>query len=339
MGLWQIGSQWIIKDQPNDYREGNDYMTQEFLRGHAETLDVPLIEEMRRLGKPRDQIHYTLMSRMPGVRLDSIWFTLSPEKKASYSDQLGSAIKSWRQFTSTRAEKVDGTALYDTIIGLCFGCQPPTCAKMGFTTDGWFENVAETLRNGLSKIYKTTDPVIIEARFEELKVNFPKCEPYVLTHGDLNLSNIIVKDDKIQAIIDWEVAGYMPWWAERWISIVQCNPLAGAQELLEPIWAKIDKEVEKKTFRKDILNKVAPVIEAWRAAIRKHDGITDSWLRPPFCQCQPYSRWMRSDKMGKPWVHRVETQEEREQVAIEKAKNPYYGMPWLNPDGTHKKGY
>jgi len=147
-------------------------MTQEFLRSHAETLDVPLIEEMRRLGKPTDQIHYTLMSRTPGVRLDSIWFTLSPEKKASYSYQLGAAIKSWRQFTSTRAEKVDGTALYDTIISLCFRCQPPTCAKIGFTTDEWFENVAETLRNGLSGIHKTTDPAVIKAKFQELKSIF-----------------------------------------------------------------------------------------------------------------------------------------------------------------------
>jgi len=43
--------------------------------------------------------------------------------------------------------------------------------------------------------------------------------------------------------------------------------------------------------------------------------------------------------MGKPWVHRVETKEKREQVAVEKAKNPYYGMPWLNPDGSYKEGY
>jgi hypothetical protein len=95
MGLWKIGSQWMIKDQPDDEKEGNDYMTQEFLRSHADTLkNVPLIKEMRRLSKPTDQIHYTLMSVTPGVPLNSIRKTLSSQQKAGYSDQLGSAIKS-----------------------------------------------------------------------------------------------------------------------------------------------------------------------------------------------------------------------------------------------------
>lgn len=35
-----------------------------------------------------------------------------------------------------------------------------------------------------------------------------------MSHLDLNMTNIIVKDDKIEAIIDWEMAGYYPWWAE-----------------------------------------------------------------------------------------------------------------------------
>jgi len=42
----------------------------------------------------------------------------------------------------------------------------------------------------------------VENKFQELKANFPKGEPYTLTHADLNFSNIIIKDDKIEAIID-----------------------------------------------------------------------------------------------------------------------------------------
>lgn len=336
MGLWQIGSQWMIKDQPNDFRQGNDYMTQEFLRSHAETLDVPLIKEMRRLGKLTDQIHYTLMSVVLGVRLDSIWSTLSREQKAGYSEQLGLAIKSWQQFTSTRAEKVDGTQLFDTIIGTCFGVQPPTCAKMGFTRDEWLENLTETLRNGISRIHETTDPAIIEPKLQELKNNFPKCEPYVLTHADLNPSNIIVKDDKIQAIIDWEAAGYMPWWAERYIALAQSST-PGAAQLLDAIWDKADEEIDAATFRKDIKCNVAPLADTWLEAKIEHEPMWDSWVLPVFCECQPHRRAIRNDKIGKPWVHRVETKEEREQEDLEEANNPYWGMPWLNPDRSRKK--
>jgi aminoglycoside phosphotransferase (APT) family kinase protein len=66
-----------------------------------------------------------------------------------------------------------------------------------------------------------------------MKDNFPDPEPFVLTHGDLTLGNIIVKDDKITTIIDWEHAGYYPWWAERWIN--GHYALDGSHTLLEPI--------------------------------------------------------------------------------------------------------
>jgi thiamine kinase-like enzyme len=94
---------------------------------------------------------------------------------------------------------------------------------MGRTTDEWFENIEEDLRYGLSLRYETEDPLVIEDKYQEIKKNFPKSEPYILTHGDLNLTNIIVKDDKIEAIIDWEYSGYLPWWAERWLSLIGGN--------------------------------------------------------------------------------------------------------------------
>lgn len=35
-------------------------------------------------------------------------------------------------------------------------------------------------------------------------------EPPVFTHGDLNPFNIIVRNGKIEAIIDWKFAGWLP---------------------------------------------------------------------------------------------------------------------------------
>ena len=49
---------------------------------------------------------------------------------------------------------------------------------------------------------------------ENLKERLPRSEPYVLTHCDLNLGNIIVQDGSLAGILDWEFAAYYPIWYE-----------------------------------------------------------------------------------------------------------------------------
>jgi hypothetical protein len=304
IGLWAMGSQWIIRDQPNDATLGNDYITQQFLRAQP-GLNVPLVEEMRLLSKPTDKIHFTLMSRAQGVTLDSIWGTLTPEQKLGYKDQLADSIRQIRQFTAPVAQKVDGSALDDVLIGYCGRRHPPTCKKMGYTTEEWFESIAEELRLGLAKIHKTEDPTTIEAKLQELIDNFPKAEPYVLTHADLNLTNIIVKDDRIEAIIDWEMSGYYPWWAERWLSIMGSDKQSC--ELFESLWADLSPEMDEGSFSKQVFLKVAPVIEAWEKASNDidHPGKRTELLRPGFCQCKPYAGGFTTLSLGQRYEHKI----------------------------------
>lgn len=298
IGIWAIGSQWLIRDQPNDGTMGNDYMTQQFLQEQP-GLNIPLIKEMRRLSEPTDQIQFTLMSRAQGVTLDSIWDTLTPEQLSGYKDQLGDVIRQIRRFTAPVAQKVDGSRLNDTVIGTCIRRHPPTCKQMGYTTEEWLETLSEELRSGLSKIHKTKDPDVIEGKLQDLKANFPKGEPYVLSHADLNLANIIVKDDKIEAIIDWEMAGYYPWWAERW--------LAPSDELFDPLWTDVCPEMDDDTFSERVRQKVAPVVEAWEAAEFgiEHPNRFTTWKRPGFCECKPYAGQFDWIDIGKPIEHKV----------------------------------
>jgi hypothetical protein len=139
-GIWEVGSRWLIRDKLNDALLGNNFITQEFLRNQL-NLDIPLIKEMRKLSAPTDKIDLTIMSRAQGVGLDTIWHTLSPKQKSNYKNQLGNAVKQWRQFTSPVAKKVNDGPLEDCIIGNCLGRTAPTCKKMGRITDEWFENV------------------------------------------------------------------------------------------------------------------------------------------------------------------------------------------------------
>lgn len=303
LGLWEVGSRWMIRDQPNDASLGSDFMTQEFLRNQQPSLDIPLIKEMRLLSAPTDKVAITLMSRAQGEGLDQIWNTLSLEQKSSYRGQLSNAVKVWRQFTSPVAKKVDGSLLEDCLIGHCLRPTAPTCKKIGHTTEEWFENLKEDLFRGLSRIHKTKDPSVIEGKFQELKKNFPKSEPYVLTHGDLNLSNIMVKDGKIEAIIDWEYSGYHPWWAERWLSMKVAYHPSG--ELFGPLWADFSGEMDEATFETEVVENILPVIRAWNGSRVDHPNSNAQWLRPGFCECKPYSGLFKWTELGNQPEHKL----------------------------------
>ena len=306
LGLWAVGSQWLLRDQPNDHSLGNDYMTQQFLRDQPNLTILP-VKEMRSLRKPSDQICVTLMARAPGVGLDTIWPSLTPEQKSSDKDQLTEIIKQLRRFTAPAAQKVDGSLLDDVVLGFCTRRRPPTCEKIGRTVDEWLDNLAKVLRSGLSRFHGTKDSDIIEEKFQELKANFPNGEPYVLTHGDMNLSNIIVNNDKIEAIIDWEMAGYYPWWVERFQTFFGGSKQT--DELFEPLWADVFPDMDETAFRDQVLVKVAPVGQAWRKSHRQHPDYFTSWQRPGFCKCKPYAGDFRSYDLGNPPEHRLSEDE------------------------------
>jgi hypothetical protein len=120
-----------------------------------------------------------------------------------------------------------------------------------------------------------------------LQKNFPDGAPYVLTHGDLNLGNILVHDGKIEAIIDWELAGYQPWWVEIFTSYNRSLSHAG-KELFDFVWKKLDLSM------KDAMKDIAPVMQAYERCPVGHTGRGSEWQRPVFCKCQPFGGVIRS---------------------------------------------
>jgi hypothetical protein len=301
MGLWDIGGQWVLRDQPNDASAGNDLMTQKFLRaqpGHA----IPLVADMLELSGPDDAIQLTVMRQARGKRLDVVWPRLSVAQKEGYVHQMAAIIRQLRQFTAPRAQKVDGSLLDDFIIGYCIGRRAPSCTKIGPTADAWLDALAPSLRGGLSRLHKTTDPAIIEAKLHELRANFPSGGPYYLTHGDLNLSNIIVHDDKIEAILDWEMAGYYPWWVERYLSLFNYAP---ADELFEPMWALLEPERSHAMMQRDAYIGVGEVIGVFGKCNVDHPGEKACWLRPAFSACEAWAGNVRWRDCGNQLEHKL----------------------------------
>jgi hypothetical protein len=294
VGLWAIGSRWILRDRPNDFTLGNDYMTQEYLR-NVPNLNIPLIKEMRLLSEPEDQIHLTLMSRVEGEPLIDIWGKLSQADKTMYAKELAGYIRQWRKLTSSTMKKVNGDQLDDRIVGTCFSVPHPlSCKTMGKTVDEWLENLSPELRKGLSDI-----------KLRELKERFPRGYPNVLTHGDLHLGNILVKDGKIQAIIDWESAGFYPSWAESWL-ISECND-DGTNEMLELLWSDGCLDFNLVDLQEKICPGVDLVKNAWDRQRNKveHPDEHKRWLRPPFCDCKRYGGSFQWTLIGNRPVHRI----------------------------------
>jgi hypothetical protein len=53
----------------------------------------------------------------------------------------------------------------------------------------------------------------------------------------------------------------MPWWAERWLSLIRGQD--ATDELFEPLWAEIGVEMDEDNFQTEVIDKLAPVIGAW----------------------------------------------------------------------------
>ncbi|EPE29187.1 Protein kinase-like (PK-like) [Glarea lozoyensis ATCC 20868] len=296
MGMWALGSNWLLKDYPNDgCSPGNDYMTQKFLRSQLGSgLDIPILRDIQLIHRPEEKTYLYVMSRAEGQPLSRVWGDLSDDAKTKMREQLFEFMCQVRRFTAEGAQTVDGGKIDDLILGNC-EVYRPFCKKVGFTNDEWFSNIEEELRVGLAEIHKTRDPAIIDREFQALKDNFPKSEPYVLTHGDICPENIIVKDDRITAIIDWEYSGYLPWWAERWLSIhlgTQCGPL------MEPLFDRFEPFQDYDTFYDEVVAKIEPVRKAYKACQREHKDNYEKWMRPAFSKTEPWAGGFQIGAMG-----------------------------------------
>ncbi|KAF7910978.1 uncharacterized protein EAF01_002486 [Botrytis porri] len=211
--LWELGGPdgpWLLKDEINIAKDGKsvDYTTQKFLRDA--NIGLPLVEIK---GKPVEELR-----------------DICDEQYKDLTTDLKKHIKSIRQFTSPHMGRVDGGELRDNYIGKCGGFP---CVNTGRNEEEWLENLTPAIRKGpLWKLWlrnKTgrQDPATrdnwvkwVDENIVEVKADFPKGGPYVLTHGDLHNMNIYGSNDnadqkwKVTAIIDWETAGYYPWWVE-----------------------------------------------------------------------------------------------------------------------------
>ncbi|GAB1208491.1 hypothetical protein APSETT445_007242 [Aspergillus pseudonomiae] len=146
----------------------------------------------------RDGRYFALTERIQGQTLEQAWPTLSESQRISIADQVVQVRKQLRSnFTSTTMQSVDQGPCYPGLLFLDMEPYGPFHSDL----DLW---------DALTMAYNNLPKDV----FENLKRRFPNSEPVVLTHCDLNLGDIMVRNGQLVGILDWEYAAYLPVWYE-----------------------------------------------------------------------------------------------------------------------------
>ena len=193
-GVWSIGSDVILKDRPD---EGPKSKVEVKTLNHLATYtDVP-VPKVLRDWVDRDGRYFTLNERISGQTLEEAWPSLSEPQKIDIADQVVKVRKQLRSVTSASIQCVDQSPCYPGL--LFFDLEP----------HGPFHSDQE-LWDALALNLRHLPQQVLE----NLKKRLPECGPYVLTHCDLNLGNIMVQNGKVVGILDWEYAAFFPIWYE-----------------------------------------------------------------------------------------------------------------------------
>ena len=196
-GVWSIGSNVILKERPDEGPK-TEVTTLKYLANHPE-IPVP---KVLRDWVDADGRYFVLTGRIKGQTLEEAWSSLSELQRTAIADQVVKIRNRLRAITSPSIQRVDQASPYPGLLFSDLEAHGP------FHSD---EELWDALWLTLHDPPKKRFP---QKALENLKRRLPTCEPYVLTHCDLNLGNIIVRDGDVAGILDWEFGSYYPIWYE-----------------------------------------------------------------------------------------------------------------------------
>ena len=180
-----------------------------------EAVSMQVVRELTTVPVPkiyfafsRRGITYIVMEYIRGETLWSYWQGIEEETKEnlrSQSKEIMAELREVQQPVSGQVEAPNGGKICDN--------RYTERAERSFGPLATVQDFHLWLRRGISLPLKESPDNAIErsADIEEM-IRLQDCRDYsaVVTHGDLSSSNIIVKNDRIVGIIDWESAAWYP---------------------------------------------------------------------------------------------------------------------------------
>ena len=142
------------------------------------------------------EFEHLVMEKMPGITLEEAWPALEPYNREKIADEVVTFLDEIRKLRSPRIE----AALLH---------RKPLRSGLADVADFIYERFKQFPSNEYIFAY-------VQTRIAGLHP-----QQNLFTHGDLDWSNILVVDNKVSGIIDWESSGYFPAFWE-WVSIRRC---------------------------------------------------------------------------------------------------------------------
>lgn len=145
------------------------------------------------------------MDFVDGECLEEAWLAMDAEQKRNIALQIRHILVTMRQAASDHRDM--GAPSGSPRIG-AFGGPARDCRQLSDYSGGPFDTEAE-FNEFVLDLLQGTPSTIRSTLTQALDTN----HQIVFTHGDLTPRNIIVKGDRVQALLDWEYAG---WYPEYW---------------------------------------------------------------------------------------------------------------------------
>jgi tRNA A-37 threonylcarbamoyl transferase component Bud32 len=143
-------------------------------------------------------VNHLKMDFIQGEALSKLWPKMSSEEKRDIAQQLREVLTIMRSATPP-----------PNYIGACDNTGIREARVYHLHTDSPCVDEAAFNRYLLSGLFPATPPALRDAFASKLRTN----HRVVLSHCDLAPRNIIVREGKIVALVDWEDAG---WYPEYW---------------------------------------------------------------------------------------------------------------------------
>ncbi|KAI0528038.1 kinase-like domain-containing protein [Xylaria bambusicola] len=137
------------------------------------------------------------MEYVDGQTLKQAWSVLTPDQRSDILDQLRGYIAQLRALKGTKIGRLDGQGA--VVPGIFKRSGGPFATLVEFQE--WLVKPHKGLRSQSMYWHQITTHLSAEC-------------PIVFTHGDIAARNIIVRDGKIVALLDWEFSGWYPEYGE-----------------------------------------------------------------------------------------------------------------------------
>ncbi|KAF9510132.1 hypothetical protein BS47DRAFT_96790 [Hydnum rufescens UP504] len=168
--------------------------TMEYVSRHT-TIPVPrIIDVISQVNSNGSTVVYIMMEHIDATRLDVVWPSLSADVRTAIALELKGYIDQLRMLKAPypgRVESVDGTGWQDERIE----SRPNKTASC---------TIPEFHR------YMGVHQAPIDPSTYSLFMSRSQYHQSTFTHGDLGMHNILVRDGRIAAVLDWEWSGWRP---------------------------------------------------------------------------------------------------------------------------------